>query len=37
LALALAGASIFYPLAFQTARIFQGRRRERLEKAGYPS
>ncbi len=37
LALALAGASIFYPLAFQTARIFQVRRRERLQKAGYPS
>ncbi|WP_245262656.1 DUF2062 domain-containing protein [Ensifer sp. BR816] len=37
LTLALAGAAIFYPLAFQTARIFQGRRRERLEKAGYPS
>ncbi|AFL49389.1 uncharacterized protein (DUF2062 family) [Sinorhizobium fredii] len=37
LALALVGASIFYPLAFQTARIFQVRRRERLQKAGYPS
>ncbi|ACP24617.1 conserved hypothetical protein [Sinorhizobium fredii NGR234] len=37
LALALGGASVFYPLAFQTARTFQGRRRERLQKAGSPS
>ena len=38
LPLAAAGALIFYPLAYQTARLFQERRRRaRAQKVGQPS
>ncbi|WP_419761328.1 DUF2062 domain-containing protein [Sinorhizobium arboris] len=38
LPLAAAGAMIFYPLAFQTARLFQERRRQvRSHKFGHPT